>query len=1147
MRAWLRDGCRGYSTVSTLSVYAEDTSMRLAVRFSLALALVALAAAYAPAWAQIETGRISGTVADTSGAVVPGVTVTAKSVNTGFTRETVSDTEGQYVFANITADTYEVTFALTGFRPAARRVNVSVGATVAVDVRLEVGGLTEQVQVVAVQETIDTRTGEFRTTVSGRQLTELPTLTRNPYDLVALSGNVREASSDEGALVGGEQGGRGTGFSINGQRTASTNILLDGGDNNYLFTSGIGQEIPLDAVQEFSVITNNFSPQYGRATGGIVNVVTKSGTNRFSGTAYEFFRNDELSSNSPENEARDIEKGNFRRNQLGYSFGGPIVRDRVHFFSSLEYIGIRSTDTLISWVVTPEFVSAINVNARNYFNTYGQGAVINGPTLTRAEVTQKLNIGDGAFNSLPANLPVFGRADVPLPTDAGGGFPQDNYQTINKVDFSLGNNQQASIAYAFLRADSEEGTQSASPYPQYQTGTIERKHNLNANYTRVWANNFTSQSKLVWNKLAEDQPINGVPEPRLVMNTGGVVRIDGNRIAFPGYLPFNPGSDIPAGGPQKLTQFYQDQTWLKGAHDIRFGGAFVHIADDHTFSAYSNAVEALSIAQNNTNSLNNLVAGNIQRFQKAINPNGFPGGTFVTPVQFPSFLSKNRYTEFALYAQDNWSIGDRLKLNLGMRYDYFGPQSKSDPKHDANFYYADVDLDTRNASPQEILASVRGGRVFESDESPVGGLWRQDKNNFAPRLGFAYDLTGDGRTVIRGGYGISYERNFGNVTYNVLFNPPLYLVTTIDAPTDVPSQPIYTDNAGPFGGVAGVTKTIPAGSLRHVDQNIKTAWAHIYGLAFQKELAGGVTGSIEYNGSSGRDLYDLADLNKLGAPLVYEGIGTATQRPNTQYSAFNTRGNRGRSNYHGLVFSADTRQLGDTGLALTSKYTLSRAKDNLSGTFSDADNNGYFQLGYLDAFDPMLDYGYAGFDVKHRFSASAIWSLPWANNNPWIGGWQVNALFTARSGYPFTVFDCTNAFIFCMRADDPFGVDRTTNSPVATGEPNEYDLLDLSQLVAIAGGYAHPLTGTTDFGPYPDTMTERNAFRGPGAWNVDFVVGKRFRFGNKAALIRLEAYNVFNHHNMYPRTDVAQVDSFSTITGFKDDWRRMQLGFKFEF
>jgi outer membrane receptor protein involved in Fe transport len=1113
----------------------------------LALALVALAAPFGPAWAQIETGRISGTVTDPQGGVVPGVTVTAKSVNTGFTRETVTDTEGGFVLANVTADTYEVTYTLSGFKTSVRRVTVSVGATAAADVKLEVGGLTEQVSVVAAPELIDTRTGEFRTTIDARQLTELPTLTRNPYDLVALSGNVREASSDEGQLVGGEQGGRGTGFSINGMRTASTNILLDGGDNNYLFTAGIGQEIPLDAVQEFSVITNNFSPQYGRASGGIVNVVTKSGTNRFTGTAYEFFRNDTLSENSPDNIANGIEKGTFKRNQMGYSLGGPILRDRVHFFSSLEYIRIRSLDTLISWTVAPQFLSAVSPNTQAYFNAYGNGATINGPVLTVADVISKLNIGAGAFAGLPGSLPVFGRSDVPIPTDAGAGFPQDNYQTINKVDFQVNPGTQAAVSYAFLKADSEKGTQSASPYPQYNTGTSERKHNLNANLTRVWSNNFTSQSKLVWNKLSEDQPVNGPGEPRLMMNTTGFVAIDGYPIAFPGYLPFNPSNDIPAGGPQKLTQFYQDQTWLKGAHDIRFGGAFVYIADDHTFSAYSNAVEGLSITPNNTVALNNLVTGNINRFQAAINPGGFPGGTYVTPVSFPSFLSENRYTEFALYAQDNWNLGDRLKVNLGVRYDYFGPQRKSDPKFDSNFYYADPDLDINSDSPQEILASIRGGQVLETPDAPGGTLWRQDKDNFAPRFGFAWDVNGDGRTALRGGYGIAYERNYGNVTYNVLFNPPLYLVGTIDAPTDVASLPIFVDNAGPFGGVAGVVKTIPRGSLRHVDQNIQTAYGHIYGLAFQKELRAGVTGSIEYNGSTGRKLYDLSDPNKVGAPFVYEGIGGPFDRANSQYTAFNTRGNRGKSQYHSVVFSADTRQLGTTGLALTSKYTLSRSRDNLSGTFSDADNNGYYQLGYLDVFDPDLDYGFAGFDVRHRFSASAIWSVPFANDSPWLGGWQVNALFTARSGYPFTVFDCTNGVVFCMRALDPDGIDRSVNSGVATGSPNEYDLLDLSGLVPYVGTYAHPTQGSSDFGPYPSEMTERNAFRGPGAWNLDMSVGKRFRFGSKAGLIRLEMYNVFNHANMYARTEAANVDSFTSITGFKDDFRRMQLGFKFEF
>jgi len=1112
------------------------------------VALVALAAPLSPAWAQIETGRISGTVSDAQGGVVPGVTVTAKSVNTGVSRETVSDTNGAYIFANVSADTYEVTFMLTGFKPAARRVTVGVGATAAADVKLEVGGLTEQVSVIAVPETIDTRTGEFKTTISARQLSELPTLTRNPYDLVALSGNVKEANSDEGALVGGEQGGRGTGFSINGQRTASTNIMLDGGDNNYLFTAGIGQEIPLDAVQEFSVITNNFSAQYGRASGGIVNLVTKSGTNRVTGTGYEFFRNEKLAENSPDNIARDIEKDKFKRNQVGYSVGGPIVRDKVHFFSSLEYIGIRSNATLVTWVLHPDFIAQAPATVKNYFAAYGAGAVINGPTLTRADVTSKLNIGAGAFNNLPANLNVFGRADVLLPTDGGGGFPQNNYQTVNKVDVSLNNKTQANLIFALQHVDAFSGTQSASPYPQYQTGTSERKYNLNGSVTRVWSNNFTSQSKLVWNRLSEDQPVNGPAEPRLAMNPTGAVRIDGNRIAFPGYYPFNPGSDIPAGGPQKLTQFYQDQTWLKGSHDLRFGGAYVHIADDHTFSAYSNAIEALATANNSTTSLNNLALGQIARFQKAINPKGFPGQTYVTPVEFPSFLSKNRYSEFALYANDNWSLGDRVKLNLGVRYEYFGPQTKSDPKYDSNFYWGDPSLNIQTATPQQIIQSVRTGSAQPSNTSPVGGLWNPDKNNFAPRLGFAWDVFGDGGTAVRGGYGMAYERNFGNVTYNVLFNPPLYLVGTIDA-VDLPGgvQPIFTDNAGPFGGVAGVTKTIPTGSLRHVDQNIKTAYSHIYGLSLTKDIRGLLTGSIEYNGSTGRNLYDLADLNRRGSPLVYEGVGTTTSRPNTQYAAFNTRGNRGRSQYHGVVFSADSRQFGDTGLALTSKYTLSHAKDNLSGTFSDADNSGYFNLGYLDPFDPMLDYGNAGFDVRHRFSASAIWSVPFGGNNTWAGGWQVNALFTARSGYPFTVFDCTNFGDFCMRALDAVGIDRHTGTATATGEPNDFNLLDLSPIMPLAGTYVHPVQGTNDYGPFPASMTKRNDFFGPGAWNMDFIIGKRFRFANKAALIRLEAYNVFNHANMYTHADVAQVDLSDKVTGFKDDFRRMQVGIKFEF
>src|SRR4029453_12852174 len=410
----------------------------------------------------------------------------------------------------------------------------------------------------------------------------------------------------------------------------------------------------------------------------------------------------------------------------------------------------------------------------------------------------------------------------------------------------------------------------------------------------------------------------------------------------------------PFGGPQKLLQFYQDQTWIRGKHDFRFGGNYVHIADDRTFGAYGNAVEALNTTSAALPALDNFVLGQLRRFQTAINPEGFPGGTYTTPVSLPSFTSFNRYNEYALYANDNWSVGNRVTVNLGVRYEYYGPQTKKEPKYDSNFYYGDPNVSVNTSSPADIVRGIATGAPLPSNESPIGQLWKSDKNNWAPRLGFAWDVNGDGRTSVRGGYGMSYERNFGNVTYNVLFNPPKYLVASIDAGVDVTSMPIFVDNAGPFGGVAGVTKTIPGGSLRHIDQNIETAYAHFYGLSLQKQIGQALTGSIEYTGSSGRKLYDLSDPNKVGAGLVYLGTGTANTRPNPRFSAFNTRGNRGQSQYHGVTFGADLRQLANSGVQMSAKYTLSTPKDNLSSTFSESNND--FNLGYLDAFDPMLDY-----------------------------------------------------------------------------------------------------------------------------------------------------------------------------------------------
>jgi hypothetical protein len=319
----------------------------------------------------------------------------------------------------------------------------------------------------------------------------------------------------------------------------------------------------------------------------------------------------------------------------------------------------------------------------------------------------------------------------------------------------------------------------------------------------------------------------------------------------------------------------------------------------------------------------------------------------------------------------------------------------------------------------------------------------------------------------------------------------------------------------------------------------------------QHEVAPNLIGRIEYSGTLGRKLYDLADPNKGGAELVYLGSGSPTTRPNPAYAAFNTRGNRGRSEYNGFTFGLESRRLGDTGLQFNASYTYGHAKDNLSSTFSDWAAN--YNLGYMDAFDPMLDWGYAEFDVRHRAVVSGIWAMPIARNSTGmtralLADWQLNFIFTARTGYPFTLWDCTNQRIICMRAEDPIGIDKLAKDGPGTGNPNEFALLDLGRLLPYAGGYVHPLTGNTDYGPYPADMTERDAFRGPGFWNVDFGLSKRVRFMDHYAVqFRLEAYNLFNHANMFVHADAADLSATDTITGYRDGNRRLQLGVKFEF
>lgn len=1108
--------------------------------------------------AQTETGQIIGKVTDPNGAVVAGATVTVKSVDKGAERTTTTGDDGFYTVTNLQPGLYDVTVNGTGFAPAMLRAQVTVGAKTSLETTLSVSAISGNVVDVVAGNGVEvnTQNQELADAISGTQIRELPTLTRNPYNLVGLSGN---ATQDPGDAVGG--GGRGAGYNLNGQRTASTNILLDGADNNNTFSASIGQRVPLDSVGEFRVITSNFSAEYGRASGGVVNVATRAGSNDFHGSVYEFNRISRLASNGFDNNANGIPRSRFARNQFGYAFGGPVLKNKIFFFSSTEWTRVRSTGGINAFVPTPELIGASSPATQQFFNAYKLAGTPTGRALTVADVIADRGgaaagfvLATNAFAALSPTLPALQEIRYTIPADFGGGIPQNTYQTVNRGDWNLSDRTQIYGRYAVEKNLYFQGTNASSPYSGFDTGVTNFRQNALLSLTHSFTPNFVSQSKIVYNRLNDLQGLGEQPAGPTVYLKLSATAIGGTALAFPGYLPFSPGSALPSGGPQNLGQVYQDLSYTAGKHLFRFGGQYVYIRDNHSFGAFQNSVEELGA--NTAQGFSNLVLGQLFRFQSAVDPQGkFPGQTINLPVSAPSFDRSNRYNEYALYFNDAWRVKQNVTLNLGVRYEFYGVQHNKDQNLDANFYYG---------SGSTIQERIRNGSVQRAPDSGVGGLWKPDKNNFAPRVGLAWDIFGDGTTSLRGGYGLAYERNFGNVTFNVIQNPPSYAVIALTAGADIPvgSLPLTLNNSGPLAGTTPPTKALPGTSLRHVSEDVVNAYAHFWSAAFERQIVSGTVASVEYTGSAGRKLYTLENINRPGFGALYLGDTNPNARLNTQYTDINSRSNSGYSNYGALIFGIDTNNFRNYGLQLTARYTYAVAKDNLSATFGYTDAAKTVNLGLLDPFNPKLDYGYADFDTRHRLTTGFNWELPIARdtNNfiikQLIGGWSFSGLALAATGTPFSIFDCTGGRFgqYCPRLVPTGTLDGINKNPSPVeGAVNRFNYLDLGNQTP--GSYQSPINGLGYLPPFPDNMTRRNQFRGPGNWNVDAALFKRFRFSEKYSLqLRGEVFNIFNHGNLYIAGYENEVNSgfVGVARGLRSDTatqerRNIQLALKFIF
>jgi hypothetical protein len=401
----------------------------------------------------------------------------------------------------------------------------------------------------------------------------------------------------------------------------------------------------------------------------------------------------------------------------------------------------------ISLVPTPELLAASNANTKTYFNAFSLANPINGQVFNVGQVKTALGATSnfGGFGSLPSNLPAFGQVRVNRATDLGGGDPGNDWQTVFRVDYNWSDKTQIYIRGVYEEGDNPLGTVSFSPYQGFNTGQNRKNQNYLTSVTHTFTPNLVSQSKVVFNRLNQLQPLGEQPLlPTLYTNDAFVGQINGFTIRYPGYLSDSPGNGIPFGGPQNFLQAYEDMNWTRGNHQLRFGGQYVHIRDNRTFGAYEYADSALG--SSSPNALANLVAGTLFNFTVAVFPQGkfpcavsrstgarivTPECTLQTPLTSPNFSRSNRYHEWATYFNDAWKVKPRLTLNLGVRYEYYGTQHNADQSLDSNFYFGDGGT---------IQERVRNGNIMLAQSSPIGKLWAVDKNNFAPRLGFAWDV-----------------------------------------------------------------------------------------------------------------------------------------------------------------------------------------------------------------------------------------------------------------------------------------------------------------------------------------------------------------------------------------------------------------------
>lgn len=1042
-----------------------------------------------------QEATVIGTVRDQTQAVTPGVAITAVNVNTALTRDVLTNDAGNYTVPNLPVGTYRITAELPGFSTqVAENIKLDVQQTVRIDFQLQVGQVTQEVSVTGIGEQLQTDDVQVSTVIENKLIIDLPLNGRNFTQLNLLVAGVVESTPGAEVQTFLDGRGAGVGFSVHGQRSAYNNYLLDGVTvkENQSQTNSVSPSI--DAIQEFRVQTSNYDSEFGSEAGGQINIVTKSGTNEWHGTVYNFHRNDNL-------DAKNFfapEKPEFKRNQFGATLGGPVVRDEFFIFGSYE--GARILASLTQQTTVPD----AKMRAGDFSDLLAQGIFIQDP-LTGVLFPGNI-IPPGRLNPISTSiLDEF----VPLPNQPGQALnwistestPINTDQFIVKSDWEVSEKVRISGRYIFEDVNNE----SAKLFPTDSFSKDSRAQNLAFSYTHTISPSLLNHFRFSYNRFTQDELVGRAFTRNVVGELGikGLCTEDPACWGLPemqvsGFATFaehGQGQAVsgPRGWENEIFSFSDTVSTVKGAHSLKLGMQVERLFDD---------------------------------FVEAIFPRGIFGfdGQFSNPAGVPSadtsladFLlgfSRNNTRSIDIFApdfrswalhpwiQDTWRIRDNLTVNLGLRYEYFGrPVSKTNTISTIDF----------GATPVQLVTAIQA----EAGEVDFPrGLTDGDSNNFAPRVGFAWTPGSQRKFVVRSGYGIFYQREAANTWIDIAINPPFIEQTAF---TLEPGDLAAFSLSDPFALAA----RIPLLTFG-IDRQWKDPYIQQWHLNLQYQLAPTLLVEAGYVGNKGTNLPTSYDINQ-----AIPGPGDVQdRRPFPNFGTILFLDTSAFSAYHGLELQAQKRF--SEGLSFLLAYTWGKAMANSERTFT-----GERALQHQNVRNRNADKSLAAMDVRQRFSGSFLYELPFESNatglaKHLISDWQIGAIITLRSGQPFTI----------GASGDLPGVGSGDIRADLVGDPD------------VGNSSVERFFNTDAFkDPAPGSFgnSGRNIVVGPGFETVDFTIVKDFAIDEELRIqFRAEFFNLFNHPNFPSMGTTVGTPSFGQLTSASEG-RDIQLGLKIIF